>query len=63
MDKLARYQLASMKISSSRCPANMLANSRTPRVNGWTTKNLSSSIGIRMTRMGLGTSQGIMFLM
>ena len=46
------YQVASMKIVSSRCPANMFANSRMPRVNGWTTTYLSISTGIRMIRIG-----------
>ena len=52
-----------MKIVSSRWPANMFPKSRTPSVNGWNTKNLMSSIGIRMGSTKNGTSHGIMFLM
>ena len=34
----------------------MFANSRTPRVNGWTMTYLRISTGIRMIRIGHGAS-------
>src|ERR1700747_1657614 len=55
-DRLARYHVASVKIASSRCPANMFPNSRTPRVNGWKTTYLRISTGIRMIRIGHGAA-------
>ena len=40
----------------------MFANSRTPRVNGWTMKYRANSIGTRITSTHLGTSPGTIFL-
>src|ERR1700722_4594411 len=54
MDALARYQVATMKIDRSRCPANMFANSRIARVNGWMMTYLRISIGISSGMMNSG---------
>src|ERR1700759_5608348 len=56
IDGLSRYQVAKVKMVSSRCPANMFANSRMARVAGWTMTYFSTSTGIRMIRIGHGAA-------